>query len=42
MMLVDMRLFIFNMFDQNKYMRVGGRWLRGQEGQLGAEDQEGR
>ena len=22
---VDMRLFIFNMSDQNKYMRVGGR-----------------
>ena len=39
MMLVVMRVFLFNMSDHIKYMRVGGRRHRQQQGQLRGEDQ---
>ena len=41
MMLVDMRVFLFNMSDHIKYMRVGGRRHRGQQGQVRGEDEGG-
>ena len=42
-MVVDMKvIYTFNMSDQTKYMRVGGRQHHGWQGQFGGEDQGGR
>ena len=43
MMLVDMRVFLFStcLTTLIKYMRVGGRRHRGQQGQVRGEDQGG-
>ena len=42
-MVVDMKvIYTFNMSDQTKYMRVGGRRHHGWQGQFEGEDQGGR
>ena len=42
-MVGDMKvIYTFNMSDQTKYMRVGGRQHHGWQGQFGGEDQGGR